>query len=99
MKAIAFVMYHPLLKSISAIFDMNLSVFWMDKEVKEVFTPWPMVSFLSACKLSSNFIRAKLYHLERTVGSYKCKGKDAKFAITSRKQIHLLVVMIKQTLR
>ena len=68
-------MYHPLLKFISASFDMNLSVLCMDKEVKEVFTPRPMVSFLSACKLSSYFIRAKLYHLERTVGSYKCKGK------------------------
>ena len=41
----------------------------MDKEVEKVFTPRPMVSFLSAWKLISYLIRAKLYHLERTVGS------------------------------
>ena len=34
-----------------------------------------MVSFHSARKLSSYLVRAKLYPLERTVGSYKCKGK------------------------
>ena len=34
-----------------------------------------MVSFRSARKLNSYLIRSKLYPLERTVGSYKCKGK------------------------
>ena len=47
----------------------------MDKEVKKVFTPRPMVLFCSARKLNSYLVRAKLYPLERTVGSYKCKGK------------------------
>ena len=76
MKRIPFVVtYHPLLKSLSAITDKNLSILYMDKEVKRVFTPRPMVSFCSARKLNSYLVRAKLCPLERTVGSYKCKGK------------------------
>ena len=47
----------------------------MNKDVKSVFTPAPMISFRSARKLSSYLARAKLYPLERTVGSVQCKGK------------------------
>ena len=47
----------------------------MNQKVKKVFTPKPMVSFRSARKLSSYLVRAKLYPLERKVGSFKCKGK------------------------
>ena len=35
-----------------------------------------MVLFCSARKLNSYLVRAKLYPLERTVGSYKCKSKQ-----------------------
>ena len=44
----------------------------MDKEVKKVFPVGPIVSFKSARKLSSYLVRAKLYPLQRTVGSFKC---------------------------
>ena len=44
----------------------------MDKEVKKVFPVAPIVSFKSAWKLGSYLVRAKLYPLERTVGSFKC---------------------------
>ena len=47
----------------------------MNKDVKSVFTPAPMISFRCARKLSSYLARAKLYPLERTVGSVQCKGK------------------------
>ena len=47
----------------------------MNEEVKSVFTLAPMISFCSARKLSSYLVRAKLYPLERTVGSVQCKGK------------------------
>ena len=53
------VTYHPLLKSLSAIIDKNLRILHMDKEVKKVFTPRPMVSFRSARKLNSYLVRAK----------------------------------------
>ena len=67
--------YHPLLKSLSAIIDKNLSILYMDKEVEKVFNPRSMVSFRTARKLNSYLVRTKLYPLERTVGSYKCKSK------------------------
>ena len=67
--------YQPLLKSLSGITDKNLSILYMDKEVKKLFTPRPMASFCRARKLNSYLVRAKLYPLERTIGSYKCKGK------------------------
>ena len=47
----------------------------MNEEVKSVFTPAPMISFRSVRKLSNYLVRAKLYPLERTVGSVQCKGK------------------------
>ena len=46
----------------------------MDHEVKSVFTPGPMISFRSARKLSSYLVRAKLYSIDRKVGSDKCCG-------------------------
>ena len=47
----------------------------MNQEVKNVFTPGPIVSYRSARKISSYLVRAKLYPLERKVGSEKC-GKS-----------------------
>ena len=76
MKGIPLVVtYHPLLKSLSGILDKNLSILYMDKKAKKLFTPRPMVLFRSACKLNSYLFRAKLYPSERTIGSYKFKGK------------------------
>ena len=43
-----------------------------DESVKRVFAPSPMVSYCSARKLRVYLVRAKLYNLERTRGSYKC---------------------------
>ena len=46
MKGIRLVVtYHSLLKSLSGIIDKNLSILYMDKEKKKVFTLQPMVSF------------------------------------------------------
>ena len=50
-----------------------------------------MASFRSAKKLSSYLVRAKLYSLERKVGSFKCKGKRCQTRLnvneTSLKQL------------
>ena len=51
----------------------------MDQEAQRGFAPGPMTTSRSARKLGSYLIRAKLYPLERTVGSYKCYGNDVKF--------------------
>ena len=65
--------YHPLLKSVGNIIRNHLYILYMDKESKKVFSPAPMVSFKSARNLSSYLVRAKLYPLNRSVGSFKCK--------------------------
>ena len=44
----------------------------MNEEVKNLSLPGPMVSFRGARKLSSYFVRDKLYPLHRKVGSKKC---------------------------
>ena len=64
----------------------------MSREAKAVFSPGPMVSFRSARRISSCLVRAKLYPLERFVGSKQCKNADAKFALMSLKQIPFLVL-------
>ena len=43
-----------------------------EESVRRLFTPSLMVSFQSARKLSSYFVCAKLYPLERKRSSYKC---------------------------
>ena len=45
----------------------------MNEELKHLFTPGPMVSFRSSRKISSYLVRAKLYPVERLVGSFSCK--------------------------
>ena len=46
-----------------------------------VFIPKPMISFRSARKLISYFVRAKLYPTERIVGFYKCGGTRCEVCI------------------
>ena len=47
----------------------------MNNELKKVFTLKPMISFRSEKKMSSYFLRAKLYPEEKTKGSFKCGSK------------------------
>ena len=53
----------------------------MDKEVKKIFTPKPMISFCSARKLSNYLLRAKMYPIERIVGSKNCGSKRCEVCI------------------
>ena len=55
----------------SKIIKDNLYLLYMNDEFKKTLTPSPMISFLSSPKISSYIVRAKLYPLERTVGSHK----------------------------
>ena len=50
----------------------------MNDEVKDTFTPGPMVSFRAAWKLIGYLVSAKLYPLERAVGSRKSSKKRCK---------------------
>ena len=75
-KRVPFVVtYHSLLNKLSSILHRNLYLLYMNQEVKNVFTPGSIVSYRSARKISSYLVRAKLYPLERKVGSEKC-GKS-----------------------
>ena len=67
--------FHLLLKDVGNIIHKNLYLLYMDQEAQRVFTPRPMITFLSAWKLSSYLVRAKLYPLEGNVGSCKCYRK------------------------
>ena len=62
-------------KNLSKSIKDNLYLLYMNDEVKKTFTPCPMISFRSSRKISSYIVRAKLYPLERTVGSSKCAKK------------------------
>ena len=55
------VTYHPLLKPLSAMIDKNVSILYVDKEVKRVIMLQHMVSFRSARKLNNYLVKAKLY--------------------------------------
>ena len=69
-KGIPFVVtYHPLLKQLEGILRRNKYLLNMNAEVKQTFTPVPMVSYRSSRKLSSYLVRAKLYPIDRIVGS------------------------------
>ena len=67
--------FHPLLKDACNIIHKNLYLLCLDQEGQRVFTPGPMITFRSTRKLSSYMVRAKLYPLERNVGSCKCYRK------------------------
>ena len=45
----------------------------MNEELKHLFTPGPIVSFRSSRKISRYLVRAKLYPVERSVGTFNCK--------------------------
>ena len=47
----------------------------MNAEIKQTFTPVPMVSYRSSRKLSSYLVRAKLYPTDKIVGSKGCGKK------------------------
>ena len=71
LKGVALVItYHPLLKYVGKIMQNHL---YMGIEVKKMFSSAPIVSFKGDCKLRSYLVRAKLYPLNRPVGSFKCK--------------------------
>ena len=65
-----------MLKDFASVIRKHLYILYLNKEVREIFTPSPMVSFRGVRKLGSYLVRAKLYPLERSVGSFKCNDKQ-----------------------
>ena len=72
-KGVPFVVtFHPKLTFLAKKIKELSKYLHLDLEVKAVFTPVPMVSFRSARKIKDYLVRAKLYPLQRNVGSRKC---------------------------
>ena len=67
--------YHPILQALDDIIKGNLNWLYAGNEVKNLFSPGHMVSFRGARKLSSYFVRAKVYPLEHKVRSCHCSKK------------------------
>ena len=89
-KGIQFVVtYHALLKQLKGILRMNKYLLNMNVEVKQTLTPVPLVSYRSARKLSSYLVSAKLYAIDRIVGSKGCGKKRCEVRVA--KQILFLV--------
>ena len=57
----------------------------MNEEAKKVIIPGPMISLHSARKLISYLVKAKIYPIEQTVGSFKCSGKRCQTCLNVNK--------------
>ena len=79
--------YRPLPKDFASVIRKHLYILYLNKEVKEIFTPGPTVSFGGATKLGNYLIRPKLYPLKRSVGSFKfnCKRCQVCLNVTETK--------------
>ena len=75
------VTYHPQLKNLARIINQKFYLLNMNEETKKVFSPLPMVSFRSPREISSYLVRAKLYPLDRVVGSTKCGKKRCEVCV------------------
>ena len=67
----------------------------MDQKVKELFSSQPMASFRNGRKLSSYLVRAKLYLLERRVGSHKWRCNCCHVCRSIKKMTCLYVTTTK----
>ena len=67
--------YRTKLKSMNKVIPKFLDLLYMDKEVKRVFIPKPMILFRSAKNFNSYLVRTKIYPTEGTVGYCKCGRK------------------------
>ena len=75
------VKYHPLLKSSGKIVYDNLYLFYINEKLKHFFTPGTMVSFRSSGKIISYLVRAKLYPVERSIGSFNFKSPRCQICV------------------
>lgn len=61
------VTYRLSLNYLNRIKKVYSNILYISREAMKVFSPGLMILFKSACKISSHFVRAKIYSLERTV--------------------------------
>ena len=68
-------------ESLNKFLTKRFYLLYMDKEMKKVFAPNAMISFRSARMLSNYLVRAKMYPIERAVGSKNCGSKRCEVCI------------------
>ena len=73
--------YHTLLKDFGKVINKHLHLLHMNDGVKKAFSTVPMMSFQGERKLSSYLVRAKLFPIERSAGSFQCNGKRCQVCI------------------
>ena len=64
--------FHPNLHNFSTVIKKYLGILYRDPTVKALYTPSPFVSYRTSYSLKNHLVRAKVYPLERIVGSQKC---------------------------
>ena len=78
------VTYHPSLSCFSRTIKDNSNILYMNRKAKAVFSPGLIVSFRSVRRIISYLVRAKLYPLERCVGSRQCKKRKCEVCANVR---------------
>ena len=86
------VTYHPQFNDLGEIITKNFIYSHAEKQLKEVFTLAPVVSFLSSFSFRSHLGRAKVYPLLRTKGSSCCGKSRCEPVLIKRKKILLLLM-------
>ena len=97
--ALLIVTFHTGLKNIDQIINKTLHLFYVDQEVMKVFKPKPMVSFRSDRKTSSYLVRAKLYPLEKKVGSFNCKCKRCQTCLNVNATNFMIAVWLRKSIK
>ena len=100
MKGIPLVItYHPLLKHFASVIRKRLYSLFLNKQVKEILTPGPVVSSRGTKKLGSYLVGAKLYLLERSVRSFKCNGKWCQVYLNVTEKKHFQVPLLGKSIK
>ena len=64
--------FHPALENFNKVIRKHMTILHRDGTVKALFTPSPFVTYRTGYSLKNHLVRAKVYPLERTVGSQRC---------------------------
>ena len=70
------IIFHPKLQIVQKITNKSLYLLYMNKEVKNAFTPEPSISYRSFPKPSSYLGRVNLYPINRIAGCHKSLFND-----------------------
>ena len=81
--------YHPKFREIASIIKKYQNILYQDETVKPVFTPFLMVSYRNARRLSSYLARAKLYLSNGKETVISLVVADVRCVIILRKLKHL----------